>query len=566
MRSAVPVVSRRAGLSAWFSQALHNRLIALVLAMIVAVPLLAAPADSSLTGIAALTFEGFALLLLTVLVWRAKWDLRRETVLSFLSTGANLPVLLFVAWTALSCAFSPAKVFSIQQLLQVGAGALLYFVVAYQFRQSKHLSMLADVLLYLSLAVALGGLAHYQMNTGERAEALFGDPQPLGSFLMLLLPLVASLAFGDKNSRRQIIAQITFVLMIGCLMLTQGRSAWLGAAAAMAVFAFLSMRLAKREKTTSHPLAARKHQFVLPGMLALIAVGFVLVMNSQNASIGDRVSTVSKLGADVSVQARLTSHWAPTWKMIQERPLTGFGAGLYPVKQHEYTGMGAPLAEGGAGIRGSLAEQAHNYYLQTAAELGLPGLALVLAILGSFGFVSWKRLHQMDEGIRRTLLIASMAATAGFAVDAFSSPSWQYGQNAMFFWLVLGMGVSCLRPRARQQAEEVTFVHVPSRRIAMIARPMAVAGLLMMVTLLPTVVVAQGQGGYNPPASQDDGTDGADVAFGLAALAGIGYVIYGQLTGGFSGVGGAGAGSGGIIPPGDDDATPTPTPLTVTVP
>jgi hypothetical protein len=90
--------------------------------------------------------------------------------------------------------------------------------------------------------------------------------------------------------------------------------------------------------------------------------------------------------------------------------------------------------------------------------------------LACFWVAGWKQITKMDAGIRRTLLIASLASTAGFAVDAASSPSWQYAQNSMFLWLMLGMGTSCLRPRLRREEE----VHVPApaqRRVAWVTRP-----------------------------------------------------------------------------------------------
>ncbi len=173
----------------WLGQALHNKIIAVVLAMIIAVPLLAAPADYSLTGLAALTLEAFALVLMAMMLWRSKWDLRPQQLRTFAQTSANVPLLLLVGWVALSAFLSPYKIFSIQYLLQVGAGAMLYFAVTYQFRQSKHLSMLADVLLGLALVVAVGGLIGYQMYDQERASAFYGNAQPLGSLVMLLLPI-----------------------------------------------------------------------------------------------------------------------------------------------------------------------------------------------------------------------------------------------------------------------------------------------------------------------------------------------------------------------------------------
>jgi len=540
MSNLVAVDARRSWAKSWFGQALQNRLIALVLVMIVAVPLFAAPADYSLTGLAALTLESFAVVLLTMLLWRARWDLRRENIVAFLRTGANLPVLLFLGWTAFSCLLSSHKVFSVQELLEVGAGALLYFVVAYQFRQSKHLSMLCDVLLFLVIAVAIGGFAQYQMNTGGagRAEALFGDPQPLGSFLMLLLPLAVALALWDKNPRRQIVAQVASVLMVGCLLLTQGRSAWLGAAAGLVALGVVAMRAGSAKsnakdredstRKTTLPLAARKHQFVMPAMLVLITLGFVLVMNSLNGNVAQRASTLAKLGTDVSWQSRLQTHWAGTWAMIQERPVTGWGAGLYPVYQHEFTGQGVSIPPSGTGVRVSLAEQAHNFYLQTAAELGLPGLLLIVAILCSFWVAGWQRIAHSDPGLRRTLLMASLAASVGFAFDALSSPSWQYAQNSMFLWLVIGMGVSCLRPRSRHKEEAAVPAYAPSRRVMLLSRPTAVAACLVLATLLPTAQVAAQSHEYGSP----DRNKLGDIAFGATVVTLMGALIYELINGG----------------------------------
>jgi uncharacterized membrane protein (Fun14 family) len=68
-----------------------------------------------------------------------------------------------VAWVALSAALSTHVIYSVQYLLQIGAGVLLYFTVGYHFRQSKHLSLLAGTIVFLGAAAALGGLAQFQI-------------------------------------------------------------------------------------------------------------------------------------------------------------------------------------------------------------------------------------------------------------------------------------------------------------------------------------------------------------------------------------------------------------------
>src|SRR5947207_1892314 len=125
---------RKAALSLWVL-AVQERLLTMVLAMIVAVPLIATPFDARMRGLAALSVEGFAILLMFTLLWRARWNLGLDKIMAFVKTGANLPILLLGILVAVSCLFSPAKGYSIQEALRIGAGILLYFVIVYQFRR-----------------------------------------------------------------------------------------------------------------------------------------------------------------------------------------------------------------------------------------------------------------------------------------------------------------------------------------------------------------------------------------------------------------------------------------------
>lgn len=558
-RGTAPATSSRP----WWAELTQNRIIALVLAMIVAVPLLAAPADYNLTGAAAITLEAFALVLMTALLWRANWDLRPENVRRFLKTSANLPILLLLGAITVSCVFSPFKLFSIQELLRTGAGILLYFVVAYQFRQSKHLSLLVGTLLTLAAVVSIGAMAQYQLFAENRASAIFGNPQPLASFVMLLLPVVAGLAWTDKNGQRRVVALVVSVLMASCLMLTQGRSAWAGALAGLLMLAYLVKRpLASAQGAVQVPLRARKHQLVAPVLFALVAISFLAITKTQNASIDSRVVASTQLSSDSSWQTRLQS-WNGTLQMVRERPLTGWGVGLYPVFQHKFTNQGTEIIGAGGGTRVSLAEQAHNFYLQTAAELGISGLLLTLATLFCFLKAGLSRVSEMEAGIRRTLLMGTMAATVAFMVDAFTSPSWQYGQTSMFLWLMLGLGTSCLRPRVKR--EEVAPIHTVSRRFSLVSRPLAACLFLVFVTLLPTGYSSAQSKNYNGNNRNKDKNKTGKIVFGTAAVGGILYLLS-TLSESLIAGAGASAGSGtaggavaGTSPNGD--LTPLPTPL-----
>ena len=320
-------------LKTWWAQTVHNKLIALILAMVVIVPLVATPADSRFRGMAALGFEGLGVALLATLLWRADWTLTKANLHAFLLTGANLPILLFLGLATLSCALSPHRQYSEQELLRIGAGIVLYFAVAAHFRRSEQLARMVDALVFVTIGAAIIGLAQYGSSHAAHATGLFSDHQLFGSFLMILLPLVGIMAVTEPNPNRQLLAQIATVLTATCLLLSQARSAWVGAAAGLALLGLLAFVAARRsgDKGRRNPAQA-----VLPLALLVLALGFFLLIFPQTSALVGRATSLQH--ADTVNTWQIRQHtWRGAEQMIMARPLTGFGLGLYPYYQKEYT-------------------------------------------------------------------------------------------------------------------------------------------------------------------------------------------------------------------------------------
>lgn len=486
----------RARTSTWWEEAVQNRLIALVLAIIVLVPLVTTPLGGAYRNVDALAVEGFTILLLCALLWRVKWNINHETVKTFFRTGANLPILLFVGLGLVSWIWSANRTFSAQETMRLASGVILYLVVAYQFRRSEYLSKLVDALLFVSIAVSLYGFVQYSQAAHNFAVGPFGDHQLYGSFLMILLPIVATIAITEQQSNRQLFAQCATVLLAANLLISHSRTAWIGAAVGLTCLLLLGLLGARRNLTQN--FAQRKHQFIMPILLIVFAVGFFLLLSPQTSSILERATSISNFKSDKAVVYR-EGAWAGALKMIKVHPLTGAGIGQYPYLQSEYTGLGTALSHMRVGPRPSLSEAAHNFYLQTTAELGVPGLLLFLGILITFFVNGIMRFKDMEPGVRRHLLMGSMASVAAFAVDAFGSPSWQVGQVSLFFWLAMGIGVACQLPKAKGRAErERTLPNVAP----IWSRSGAILAGLMFAALLPTVVASAGPG-YNTVVSVD---------------------------------------------------------------
>ena len=476
--------------SSGWAQVLQNRIIMLVLAMVIIVPFVATPIDNGSRGTAALAFEGMSILLLGFLLWKARWKNSKEDITNFFKTSANLPVLLFLGLTIVSALFATKAhiQYSIQEVLRLGAGVLLYFTVAYHFRRSEQLMKLVDVLMFVAIGSACIGFAQYGLGSEDQRHAtgVFGDHQLYGSFMAILLPIVGVVAISEKEPNRQLVAQIAAVLTTAALLLSYSRSAWIGCAAGLSALGMLALYMATRK---NQRMANRKHELVMPLMMLVVSVGFFLLIAPNTSSFMQRAQTLTNVTSERGWQYRQQA-WNGAEQMIKARPLTGFGIGQYPFWQSQYTHSGIPMASlgGDQNIRPSLWEQAHNTYLQTAAELGIPGLLLFIALLSTFLGMGLQRVIGMDNGIRRTLLLGSLGSIVAFAFDGFGSPAWQFGQVSMFFWLILGIGTGCMRPRSKYRTRSEDEA-VPTKG-ARVSKPAGVFAALGLAALLPTIAMA----------------------------------------------------------------------------
>ncbi len=475
-----------------------------VLALAVLAPCVGGALDNRIEGIAACIIEGGALLLATALCCRARWDLRRDRIVTFLQTGMNATVLSWLALVVGSYLLAPVvsamRPYSIQELLRQASGVVVYFAVVLRFRRTEQLVRLAQTLLFVGLTAALACFWQYSRHDGSMATGLFHDHQLCGSCLAILLPVVASLAFGHWEPNRQLAAQAATTLVAIGLLLTYARSAWIGAGAGMVVWFALGMlplvasirrnRMADRGRGGAvMPLrnvpnhgdpGARKPELTFPLMVSLVVVGFMILLAGGNNGVSDRIATFARIAADQSWSRRLQA-WRGAARMVANSPVTGHGIGSYPLLQQRYTHLSVAIDRSGG--RPSLGEQAHNVYIQSAAEVGIPGMLLFAAIPMVFILKGVGRLKQLDSGPRSCLLRGTIAAMVAFAVDACASPAWQCGQVSILMWLVLGLGVSSMRSQRRNR---VTADEAKPAVAPWAMRAMAAGGCVLLLPHLRT--------------------------------------------------------------------------------
>jgi O-Antigen ligase len=195
----------------------------------------------------------------------------------------------------------------------------------------------------------------------------------------------------------------------------QGAVALVLLAALMALAALVQLRLAAGDPDGSIQLPSRAPALAL----AVICVGFAAaVIAGAHESSGGRLAP----GATryVSLQSNRYAYWRVALRAFAAQPLRGVGAGGWAVWWLRYR----PFNEG--------AQDAHSLELQTAAELGLVGLALLAAFLAGIALAA-------RTALARAPLLAA-GPVAGFVVWVAHSPlDWDWEMPAVtLVALILG--------------------------------------------------------------------------------------------------------------------------------
>ena len=307
-------------------------------------------------------------------------------------------------------------------------GLLMVFFMLFSLAISnavQNRSQLDGLVFFLVLAgtaVAFYGICQYLFGWGYQSAAwvdsdMFSDitfrapstlenPNMLGQYLTLIIPLGGAKLLASKKWSDRILYFVCCAIMCICMILTFSRGAWLGLLFAGAIF-FIFMN----------------PRFILLVPVCLVALYFVLP-----DTVISRFTSIGNLG-DNSTSYRV-SIWMGTLAMLKDYWLCGVGPGteafnmVYPA--YSYHGIVAP--------------HAHNLFLQIVCDLGIIGLIIFILLIFVYGRMLCRALSREKDQTSRLLQLATLGGAMGFLVQAMTDYSF-YNYRVMFlFWAYLVLG------------------------------------------------------------------------------------------------------------------------------
>jgi O-antigen ligase len=266
-------------------------------------------------------------------------------------------------------------------------------------------------------AAGLVGLAGF-IGGSTRVSGPLNDPNDFAFFMVAALPLALVLR---RSARRPILWDLAAVVIAGATVGTLSRGA-LAAVAAMLIYAVYAGVIRAR---------------VVGAIVAALIALFAGVALSDPGLIENSLAQKDHV-ASQNVGERLI-RWQVTAEMTVDYPVLGIGPGGFKLNYDRYVDPSE------TDVLHQL-DVAHETYLEVSAELGLVGLAVFLALLGS-GFAG-ARLRSRQAGPQQALAGGVCASLIGAGVAAIFLTEQYY----LPLWLLAAFGAA-LDPRRRSDAE-----------------------------------------------------------------------------------------------------------------
>jgi O-antigen ligase len=344
--------------------------------------------------------------------------------------GITVMGALLLAWMLLSVGWAEDPAVAREEVMRYALNLSLLPIVYSAVRRREHVAAVLGVYVAGAVLSALYAIATREAEDGyARISGLAGTANELASLLVTALLIAVGLMLALRRApalRALCLGAAALCLVALFLTLSRAGLVALGGALVAAVFVGGRRRLGVG---------------LLALAIGLTALGYYSFAASEQAR--ERVTTIG------SGTGR-TDIWTVAWRMVDDDPLRGAGAGNFQTASIHY------LLQPGAILRDEFIvdkpQVAHNSYLHVLAELGVPGLVLFVGLLGAGLMAAWRaagvfarRGDRFLETCSRALVLALIAL---LVADLFASDQLNKG-----LWLLLGMGPALLGIARSEPAE-----------------------------------------------------------------------------------------------------------------
>lgn len=346
----------------------------------------------------------------------------------FIYSPLFIPTIIFAISYLVGTLTSYALVSSIKILMLHIAFMIFYVILYNSLKDEKAYKSILSFFVVMGGFIALYGIIQNILGiTGTeswvdenmfqdiklRVYSTFGNPNVLGEYLVLLIPLSMAFVLRSERPVHKLVYFCIFAIMAVCMILTWSRGAWLGIMLAVMIFLVLTDK-----------------RWLLCALLIVVAIPFVpALLNSGSAIIG-RFTSIGNM-ADSSTAYRV-SIWRSAIDIIKDYWIGGIGPGsdAFSLIYKNYAASGADFAL-----------HSHNLYLQLITELGISGIVVfVMLILRFVKMTAKSYITENRKTLKSSVSIACLAGISGLLLQGLTDYIWYNYKLVLIFWIVLAIG------------------------------------------------------------------------------------------------------------------------------
>lgn len=371
---------------------------------------------------------------------------------SFLSSGGTLRrtkldylILAFLAWvliTSFTSIHIPTAIFGkyrrFEGFLAFFNYAILFFLTVQYASRASRIRSLAKTLFWSGTIVSLYGVLQYvgiePLAWGDlpfeqnRSFSTFGNPDLLGGYVIFPLVLGLALALSEDDPKWRLFYWVGQLFALSTWLTAFTRGAWIGGVVGLAIV----LIAAYVQRIRMH-----KSDIVGGGILVGVAgtiIAWSMTTGSGVMNFGARVASIFEFQSG-SGKTRFQI-WSAALRAIQDNPIFGLGADTFRLAFPKYKPVEYVASAGYL----SVADNVHNYPLQLAAGIGIPGLILLYGVFFYTAWLSAPLVFKRYERNDRLVMAGIWAACVAYVTHLFFGLS--VTGSSFLLWVLMALLVA----------------------------------------------------------------------------------------------------------------------------
>ncbi|MFI5251666.1 MAG: O-antigen ligase family protein [Bacteroidota bacterium] len=330
---------------------------------------------------------------------------------------------------------------SFEAMAQQVCCAIIFFIVFETLTEKDSLDEITKLtLLVTGLVCAIGILevispsffSLVAISNQQEYFSTFGNSTYFAGYLVMILPVaIATLINISGWNRTKFALMILVISILYLLVMTESRSAWIGALVSMGLFFLIN-----------YSKSSIRWMFLGGLCAAAIATYFLFPELIQR-----RLSTISLNNPESSLARRLFFYEGAIRAFLAS-PVIGNGVGNFSIVLPKFRSTNYWMFKSE-----DIVPHAHNEYLEILSETGIIGFTVFIIIL-VLTFKSIGRFVKNQSGERRTLLIGYLGSLIGVLIDNMGSLNLRTIPVIMGFWMFLALAL---------RTSEIKIITVPFR-------------------------------------------------------------------------------------------------------